>query len=219
MRRKQHKFRENEARTNVIQEGKALFPQIKGKWRDLYFHNHNDLVVEIGCGRGEYTIGLAQLYPNRNYVGVDIKGDRIWKGSKTAEALQLKNVAFLRTQIQQLEEFFAPQEVSEIWLTFPDPRPKKRDIKRRLMHPRFLEIYRNILEPNGTIHLKTDNQIFFDYSLEVLSSYPGVGNLRYTEDVYSSSLMSESLKIKTHYEQLFTEQGYRIKYLSFQLQA
>ncbi len=217
MRRKQHKFRENEARANVIQEGKELFDTIKGHWHDRYFGNQNDIVLEIGCGRGEYTIGLAQLHPGRNYLGVDIKGDRIWKGSKTAEALQLSNVAFLRTQIQVLERFFAIGEVNEIWLTFPDPRPKKSDIKRRLVHPRFIEIYKAILTPGGTVHLKTDNQVFFDYALEVLSAYPGVKNLQYSQNVYQSHLISEELKIKTHYEQLFADQGFTIKYLSFQL--
>ena len=217
MRRKQHRFRENEARANVIQEGKELFDTIKGHWRDRYFKNQNDIVLEIGCGRGEYTIGLAQLHPGRNYLGVDIKGDRIWKGSKTAEALQLSNVAFLRTQIQVLDRFFASGEVNEIWLTFPDPRPKKSDIKRRMIHPRFIEIYKAILTPGGTVHLKTDNQVFFDYALEVLSAYPGVQNLQCSQNVYQSYLISEELKIKTHYEQLFADQGFTIKYLSFQL--
>lgn len=215
MRRKQRKFQENEIRANVIQPGKEFFESIKGRWRTLYFKNENKLVLELGCGRGEYTVGMAQLYSNHNFIGVDIKGDRIWKGSKTADALNLSNVAFLRTQIQLLERFFAPQEANDIWITFPDPRPKKRDVKRRLLHPRFLEIYRTIMHPGGTVHLKTDNQIFFDYSVELLSSYPGVKNLQYTQNVYQSSLMFDALSIKTHYEQLFAEQGFTIKYLRF----
>ena len=216
MRRKQEKFRENEQRTNVIQTGKPLFEKIKGRWRELYFLNQHKIVVELGCGRGEYTVALGQMYPQHNFIGVDIKGDRIWKGSKTADALGLKNVAFLRTQVQLLEEFFAPQEIDEIWITFPDPRPKKRDVKRRMLHPRFLEIYRPLIKPGGTVHLKTDNQIFFDYSLEVLASYPGVKELQYSHDIYQSDLMFDALHIKTHYEQVFSEQGFTIKYLQFQ---
>jgi len=175
-------------------------------------------VVELGCGRGEYTVGMARLNPQRNYVGVDMKGDRIWKGSKTAEAEKLFHVAFLRTQVQALTDFFAPQECDEIWITFPDPRPKKRDIKRRMVHPRFLELYKNILKTSGWVHLKTDNDILFDYALEVLQQRNDIINLQHTRDVYNQKDLDPVLTITTHYEQLFANQGHSIKYLKFQFQ-
>ncbi len=176
-----------------------------------------DLVIELGCGRGEYTVGMARMDSKKNYVGVDIKGDRIWKGSKIAEAEGLTQVAFLRTKIQDLEAFFERDEVTEIWITFPDPRPKKRDIKRRLTHPRFLETYRRILVPDGRVHLKTDNDIFFSYTLETVKDYPGVQDLIYTHDLYQSDLLDDILAIPTHYEELFSRDGQTIKYLSFGL--
>ncbi len=216
MRRKLEKFRENEIRENVIQPGKPLFEVIKGQWYPKYFKAKQPLVLELGCGRGEYTLGMAHLYPDRNYVGVDMKGDRIWKGSKTAEKDGLHQVAFLRTQVQSITEFFAPQEADEIWITFPDPRPKKRDIKRRMVHPRFLELYKTILNPTGWVHLKTDNDILFEYALEVLQQRSDITNLEYITDVYSEAQDDPLLTITTHYEQLFASQGFNIKYLKFQ---
>ena len=216
MRRKLEKFRENELRHNVIQPGKPLFETIKGQWHPQYFDQKAPLVIELGCGRGEYTLGMARLNPQRNYVGVDMKGDRIWKGSKTAVIENLHQVAFLRTQVQALTDFFAPQEVDEIWITFPDPRPKKRDIKRRMVHPRFLDLYKTVLAPNGWIHLKTDNDILFEYGLEVLQEREDVVNLTYARDLYASPNLDPVLKITTHYEQLFANQGFTIKYLKFQ---
>ncbi len=214
-RHKLKKFAENEARGNIIQPGKELFEKIKGHWRTLYFGNEHPLVLELGCGRGEYSIGMARLHPERNFVGVDIKGDRIWKGGKTADRENLTNVAFLRTQVQLLDQFFEPGEADEIWLTFPDPRPKKRDIKRRMTHPRFLEIYRRILKPGGRVHLKTDNDILFDYTLETVDRMEGIGQLQHSHDLYQSDLINPLLEIRTHYEELFSEQGFRIKYLTF----
>jgi tRNA (guanine-N7-)-methyltransferase len=216
-RHKLKKFAENEARSNIIQPGKPLFEQIKGNWRAYYFKNDRPLILELGCGRGEYTVGMARLHSDQNYVGVDIKGDRIWKGSKTAEQESLGNVAFLRTQVQSLEDFFGTGEADEIWLTFPDPRPKKSDLKRRMTHPRFMEIYRSILRPGGRLHLKTDNDILFEFTLEVLSSLKGVAELQFSRDLYRSELLGPELQIKTHYENLFAEQGFTIKYLTFLL--
>jgi tRNA (guanine-N7-)-methyltransferase len=216
-RRKLQKFKENETRANIIQPGKDLFGSIKGNWSKLFFKNDQPIILELGCGRGEYTIGMARLNQEINYVGVDIKGDRIWKGGKIAEAERLSNVGFLRTQIQSLENFFMEGEVREIWLTFPDPRPKKSDLKRRLTHPRFMEIYRRLVAPVGTIHLKTDNAILFNYSLEVVQELEGVQATVYSRDLYQSDLLTPELAIKTHYEVLFAEQGYKIKYLRFQL--
>lgn len=217
-RRKLKKFTENAARKNVIQPGKDLFNKIKGNWRTLYFENENPLILELGCGRGEYTVGMARLSPEKNFIGVDIKGDRVWKGSKTAESENLQNVAFLRTQVQLLSSFFENDEADEIWLTFPDPRPKISDRKRRMTHPRFMEMYRQVLKPGGRFHLKTDNQFLFEYTLEVVQSMAGVGQLRCTENLYQSKLVSPLLEIKSHYENLFSEQGFTIKYLTFVLE-
>jgi len=214
-RRKLQKFSENQERENVLQPGKDLFKNIKGNWNQGYFKNNLPIILELGCGRGEYTVGMARINPENNFIGVDIKGDRIWMGSKTADHENLKNVGFLRTQVQSLDDFFGPEEVDEIWITFPDPRPKKSDRKRRMTHSRFMEIYRKILKPGGRLHLKTDNHDFFQYTLEVLESMSGINSLEYTENVYTSSLLRPELEIQTHYEALFSEQGFLIKYLTF----
>lgn len=214
-RRKLQKFSENVLRTNVIQPGKDLFHNIKGHWRSRYFNNDHPIVLELGCGRGEYTLGLARSIPVNNFIGVDIKGDRIWMGSKAADHESLANVGFLRTQIQSLGDFFEPDEVDEVWLTFPDPRPKKSDAKRRFTHPRFMEIYRRLLKPGGRVHLKTDNEGLFQYSLEIVNDLAGIDHLQYAEDLYRSELVNPVLEIRTHYENLFSGQGFRIKYLTF----
>src|SRR6187549_4009326 len=145
MKRKQERFRIIEERDNVIERSKDVFEAIKGNWRSTYFKNDNPITVELACGRGEYTIGLAKLFPERNFIGVDIKGERIWKGSTLAEEQNLTNAAFLRTQILLIENFFEVGEVDEIWITFPDPRPRKRDIKRRLTNPRFIDMFKKLL--------------------------------------------------------------------------
>jgi len=214
-RRKLQKFTENVARANVIQSGKELFQKVKGNWGTLYFKNDHPIVLELGCGRGEYTLGLAQLTPENNFIGVDIKGDRIWMGSEAADQEKLDNVGFLRTQVQLLGDFFDLDEVDEIWITFPDPRPKKSDIRRRLTNPRFMEIYRRLLKPGGKVHLKTDNEQLYQYTLEVITGLPGIDELLYTEDLYHSELINPALAIRTHYEQKFSDQGFTIKYLTF----
>jgi tRNA (guanine-N7-)-methyltransferase len=160
-------------------------------------------------------VGLGAAYPDKNFIGVDIKGNRIWKGSQQAISAGLKNVAFLRTFIQNIETFFAPQEVSEIWITFPDPRPKGRDEKRRLTHERFLQSYFRLLKPGGIIHLKTDHTGFYEYTLEVLEAL-GITPLAATHDLYASPFANDHLGIKTHYEGLWTAKGSVIKYLRFQ---
>ncbi len=214
MRQKLFRFHEIATRPNILEEGKALFDKIKGNWNNSFFENNQDLVLELGCGRGEYTISLAKLNPHKNFIGIDVKGDRIWVGSSLALQQGLKNVAFLRTIIHHLEDFFNPGEVSEIWITFPDPRPKGRDERRRLTCNRFLDMYLNILRPGGTLHLKTDNTDFFDYSLEGIKKHK-VQNLQYTYDLYYSHLLPIHQGIKTNYENIFTEKGEKIKYLSF----
>lgn len=215
MKNKLKRFEIVAQRANVIEPGKDLYASIKGHWKEKYFRNENPITVELACGRGEYTTGLAALHPDRNYIGVDIKGDRIWKGSTIAVEQSLTNVAFLRTLISHLEIFFEPGEIDELWMTFPDPRPKKRDIKRRLTSPQFLAIYKRLLKPGGYMRLKTDNTGFFEYSLEQIASRPDIADFRYTDDVYSSDLRAECFDIRTRYELMFAGQGEKIKYLRF----
>ena len=192
-----------------------MYERICGHWNSLFFNNERPITLELACGRGEYTVGLAKLFPDRNFVGVDIKGERIWKGSTWAVEEALSNVGFLRTQILMIERFFQPGEVDEIWLTFPDPRPRKRDVKRRLTSPRFFEMYKKIIKPGGFLRLKTDNTILFDYTLEQVQSRIDVKDLRFTDDLYSSELRAECFDIRTRYEEEFATKGEKIKYLRF----
>ena len=216
MKRKLERYKIISERDNVLEPGKEIYFEIKSNWKNMYFKNDHPLTVELACGRGEYTVGMATMFPDRNYVGVDLKGDRIWKGSSIAEAQGLKNVAFLRAQILTISNFFEKDEVDEIWLTFPDPRPKKRDIKRRLTHSRFLDLYKKILKPGGIFRLKTDNTGIFQFTLEELQSRSDIVNLKYTEDIYSSEMRPECYDIKTRYEIAFSRLGEKIKYLRFQ---
>ncbi|MVM34538.1 tRNA (guanosine(46)-N7)-methyltransferase TrmB [Spirosoma sp. HMF4905] len=211
-RRKTHRFLQNAESQNVIEVGKPLYKTIRGHWRSDYFGNDNPIVLELACGKGEYTVGLAQAFPDKNFIGVDIKGDRIARGSKVAQELGLTNVAFLRTDINFLHEFFAKQEVNEIWITFPDPQPRPRQEKHRLTHPRFLAIYKDLFVPGGTLHLKTDNPELFAYSLEQVQEM-GCTDLQYTTDLYNSPLNGIHIGIKTKYEQLFFDKGFTINYL------
>lgn len=215
MKRKMERFRVVEERSNVIEPTKEIYNQIKGKWHDAHFGNSKPITLELACGRGEYTIGLARIFPERNYIGVDLKGERIWKGSTIAVEENLSNVAFLRTPILYIECFFAPGEVDEIWITFPDPRPKKRDIKRRLTSPRYLDIYKKMIKPGGYVRFKTDNTDLFNYSLEEIQSRSDIEDFVFTHDLYESDLRPECFDIKTKYEQMFASQGEKIKYLRF----
>ncbi|MBT1686494.1 tRNA (guanosine(46)-N7)-methyltransferase TrmB [Dawidia soli] len=215
MKRKQERFRIIEGRDNVIEPTKANYNSIKGNWREGHFKNNKPLTIELACGRGEYSVGLGKLFPERNFVGVDMKGERIWKGSTLAEEQGLSNVAFLRTQIVLIENFFEAGEVDEIWLTFPDPRPRKRDIKRRLTSPRFLDIYKRLLKPGGYLRFKTDNTLLFAYTLEELQLRTDIHDLQYTDRVYESPLRPECFDIKTRYEEAFAAKGETIKYLRF----
>ena len=169
-RNKLERFRQIEENTNVIQPGKEIFEKIKGNWKAVQFQNEAPLVVELACGRGEFTVGQARVEPEKNYVGVDIKGGRIWKGSSIAIAEGLKNVAFLRTQIELIEASFEVDEIDELWITFPDPRPKDRDERKRLTAPKFLEMYKKIMTPGGHVHFKTDNTGLYEYTFELLNS-------------------------------------------------
>lgn len=213
-RQKLRKFAENEQRDNVIQEGKSFYENCKGQWNKSYFKNDNPIILELACGRGEYTTGLAEVYPDKNFIGIDMKGDRLWFGSNIALNHKLKNVAFLRCHIQNLEKYFAENEISEIWIIHPDPRPKKRDAKRRLTYPRFLELYKSLLKEDGLVRLKTDSRFLFEYSVEtVVKEKLFIEGL--TFDLYTSELMKEHHNISTRYERKFTEEGHNIHYLKF----
>jgi tRNA (guanine-N7-)-methyltransferase len=214
-RTKLERFQVIAERRNVLEAGKALFDTIKGSWHD-FFGNDHDLVVEIGCGKGEYTIGMANLFPKKNFVGVDIKGSRIWKGSTLAEEGGLTNVAFLRNFIEQLGDSFGPHEISEIWVTFPDPRPRKGEAKKRLTSSRFLDLYESLVKPGGIIHFKTDDPDLFQFTLELLQSRQAT-DLLYTYDLYDSDLQHHTLNIQTTYEKRFLAEGVNIKYLQYRV--
>lgn len=213
MRKKIKRFAENAQRNNVIETGKPWFQQVKGNWAD-FFENQNDIVIELGCGRGEYTNGLAQEFPEKNFIGIDLKGDRIWAGSSQAEKLGLKNVAYLRTNIDFIMDFFKDNEVNEIWLTFPDPRPKKRDAKRRLTHPKYMNWYKRLLQDEGWFKFKTDNTDLFNYTLDLIAlGEVNVKHLHMSYDLYQSVYHNEHYDIMTKYERIWTEKGEKIKYL------
>ena len=216
MRQKHKRFEANKWLAHLIEPEKPIYKNIKGKWNHLYFQNHYPITLEIGCGHGAYTIGLARIFPKRNFIGIDIKGDRLWKGAQEAKNYALKNVAFLRTQVAHLLDFFAQDEINEVWITFPDPRPKTRDIKRRLTSTRFLKLYESILIQGGHIHLKTDSNLLFKYTLDLLQRQ-GIQPLNYTTNLYDSSLIDYHFGIQTTYEKRFIAQGMQIHYLCFVL--
>ena len=191
------------------------FP-MRGNWGKEFFGNDNPIVIELGCGRGEYTVGLARRYPDKNFIGVDIKGARMWTGATEAIRDGLKNVGFLRTNIEIIDHFFAPGEVSEIWLTFPDPQMKKHT--KRLTSSLFLQRYRNIMVPDGIVHLKSDSNFMFTYTRYIteVNKLPVVSCI---EDIYADGEAVEPLDIKTYYEQQWLSRGINIKYISFRLPA
>ena len=192
---------------------KQGFP-LKGRWHEDFFHNSNPIVLELGCGKGEYTVGLAEAFPDCNYIGIDIKGARMWTGARKATDTGMTNVAFLRTDIELLPYFFAPDEVTEIWITFPDPQMKK--VRKRLTSTRFMELYRKVLTDGGTIHLKTDSPFLYRYT-KLMTSLNGLPVIADTDDLYASGTTGDILDIKTHYERQWLDRGLTIKYLSFAL--
>ena len=201
------------ASENVIEPGKPLFDNIHGKWNE-FFGNDNEIVVELACGWGEYTLSLAEKFPNRNFIGIDIKGDRVWRGSQYAQNKELENVAFLRMHIIEILSLFDENEIDEIWLTFPDPRPKDRDEKHRLSNKSFLQKYQKLLKTDGWFKFKTDNTRLFDYTLDVLTDFQ-IRDHVFTHDLYHSPLLGEHYDIKTKYERIWTEKGEKIKYMKF----
>ena len=199
--------------SNVLQ-----FPRdIKGKWAN-FFENDRPITLELACGKGEYALGLGQLFPQRNFIGVDVKGNRIWVGAKKALQLGLGNVAFLRTEIDQVAEYFTKAEVEEIWITFPDPQLRLSKAKKRLTHPKFLRLYQQFLVPGGKIHLKTDSPDLYWFTKEVVQMYRCTLHSD-KDNVYAPGVVSEELKIKTHYESLDIAGTNRIHYLCFSLPA
>jgi tRNA (guanine-N7-)-methyltransferase len=190
--------------------------KIKGNWQKTIFKNTNPVILELGCGKGEYTVGLATRFPQNNYIGIDIKGARMWRGSKTAHENKIQNAAFLRTRIEFINSFFSAEEVEEIWITFPDPHPKRRDAGKRLTSPFFLNSYSQFLRDNGIIHLKTDNKELYNYTKKVVK-HNGLEIVASINDLYSGLFNNDILSIRTHYEQIFLNHGIKICYLSFRL--
>ncbi|MFD2863279.1 tRNA (guanosine(46)-N7)-methyltransferase TrmB [Mucilaginibacter antarcticus] len=209
---KLRRFAEIETFSNVLQldEGKPY----KGEWSKSFFKNDNPVVLELACGKGEYTVNLAKLFPEKNFIGIDYKGNRIWRGAKTALEEGVNNVAFIRMQIETLTEFFAPGEVDEIWITFPDPQPQLSREKKRLTSPRFLNMYVEVLKPGGCVNLKTDNDGFYAYTAEKVQELKLVEHIS-TADLYHSEYADEVLSIKTYYEKKYLQHNKNINYIKF----
>ncbi len=207
------RFEELKTFSNVLQ-----YPEnMQGKWH-AFFTNKNPITLELACGKGEYAVGLGRLYQNKNFIGIDIKGNRIWKGAKIALNEGLKNVAFLRTQIDKLTDYFTSSEVSEIWITFPDPQLRFSKMKKRLTHPKFLRLYKIILQQDGIIHLKTDSPDLYNFTKVVIQLYQ-LKIIEDKDDLYKENNISEALQIKTHYENLDIAQSNKVHYLAFELNA
>jgi tRNA (guanine-N7-)-methyltransferase len=206
------RFAELKTFDNVLQ-----YPEnTKGNWH-AFFKNDHPIVLELACGKGEYTIGLAELYPDKNFIGIDLKGNRLWVGAKKAIRQSLTNVAFLRIQIQAIDQYFASNEVDEIWVTFPDPQLRISKAKKRLTHPRFLRTYQKILKPSAKIHLKTDSPDLYQFTKKVIADYNCILHTD-IDNVYMGHITPE-LAIKTHYEQLDIAESNRVHYLCFSLPA
>jgi len=219
------KWTEMKTFNNVVEPTtKEVFQKdhsLKGKWRVEIFKNNNPIILELGCGKGEYAVGMGKHFPNKNFIGVDIKGSRIWRGAKTAFENRMLNVYFLRTQIDHIASFFDKNEVDEIWITFPDPQPKDRLERKRLTSPMFIERYAKFLKPKGVIHLKTDHEGFFRYTLEEVERC-NFKLLESTFSLYGETIekldvkTQEILSIKTFYEKMWSAKGHSIHYCKFQ---
>lgn len=206
------RFAEISTFSNVkqLEEGKIL----KGNWAESQFKNNNPIILELACGKGEYSVNLAKHYPDKNFIGIDYKGNRIWRGAKTALDENINNVAFLRIQIENILDYFSEDEVSEIWITFPDPQPQLSREKKRLTFPKFLEKYRTIVSKPGLVHLKTDNDDLYSYTLETIEKL-GLHPQIHTNDLYNSIFLNEILSIKTYYEKKYLSKDKNINYLQF----
>ena len=215
------RFKENETFKNVIQPTREELVKkdfvLKGKWNKDFFKNDNPLVLELGCGKGEYSVELGRKYPNKNFIGIDIKGARFWRGAKTALEENITNVGFLRTQIELVDHAFAENEVDEIWITFPDPQIKYKRTKHRMTNSDFLQLYKSILKPDGVVNLKTDSEFMHGYTLGVLQ---GAGHdiLYANHDVYKQEGSPEEVtSIQTFYESQYLEQNKPITYIRFKI--
>ncbi len=209
---KLRKFSEINTFDNVYQleEGKAL----KGQWAAQHFKNNNPVVLELACGKGEYSVNMAKLFPEKNFIGIDYKGNRIWRGARTGVDENIPNLAFLRIQIEGLLEFFDTAEIDEIWITFPDPQPQESREKKRLTFPGFLDKYKEVLKPGGKINLKTDNDGLYLYTAEKVKEL-GLICHKSTDHLYTSELADEVLCIKTHYEKIYLKHDKNINYIQF----
>ena len=210
MKNKLERYEFNKNSSFIIQDGKPLFSKTKGRW-SIIFKNNNPIHLELGCGNGEYTISNSINYPNCNFIGIDIKGSRLWKGAKYLEKNNVKNALFLRIQIENILDFFDENEVKEIIISFPDPRPKKRDIKKRLTNVKFLDLYHKIILNGGKLMLKTDDKDLFDYSIDQIKDSK-FKQLNYSDNVYSSQKFEYIKGVKTKYEKKFLDQGKTIKF-------
>jgi tRNA (guanine-N7-)-methyltransferase len=188
---------------------------MKGKWSSHHFENSNPIILELACGRGEYTVALAKAYPDQNFIGIDVKGARMWQGATQALEQNLNNAAFLRTRIEQIALFFAAAEVDGIWITFPDPFLRESKEMKRLTSSRFLDQYQKIIKKGATLHLKTDDPTLYDFTLETLNEYEGAHILYSNDDIYKSALDYPELEYKTHYEREHLADGRKIKYIRF----
>jgi len=193
--------------------------ELKGHWGGKVFGNTNPIVLELGCGHGYYTVGLARRFPDKNFIGIDVKGARLWKGAKTSLTEELKNTAFVHSLIEEITDYFASSEVSEIWVTFPDPYPQPAKEQKRLVSRRFLDLYKQFLQKNGIIHLKTDNDKLYEWAISFLGSQADIEVLVSTDNLYNSAFADELTSIKTHYEEIFLKEGKKIKYVKFRLRA
>ena len=213
---KLQKFDDMNGYPHVFQYPFAVLQQqefpLRGRWNADFFRNDNPIVLELGCGKGEYAVGLARRYPGKNFIGIDIKGARMWTGAKASLQEGLPNVAFVRTSIELIERFFAPDEVAEIWITFPDPQMKK--VRKRLTSTRFMALYRRLLRPDGLIHLKCDSPFLFTYTCEMVKANRLPVRVQ-TADLYHSGIDDDILSIRTFYEQQWLERGMTIKYIQF----
>jgi len=215
-RQKSIRFRESKSMHNIVEWEKPGYLEMAGNWNEKQFDNQNKLVLELACGKGEYTHGLARQFPEKNFIGMDIKGSRIYVGASACIREGISNAAFLRGKIENIRSFFGWREISEIWITFPDPRPKDRDEKRRLTFRRFLELYQHILKEDGIVHLKTDNAALMEYSRQSVQDF-GASIIADTDNLYESPWKDEHYGIKTYFENKFTAIGHSIHYLQFRL--
>jgi tRNA (guanine-N7-)-methyltransferase len=220
--RKLQRFAENETFNHFFQPGweelSAGF-SLRGNWNSRFFKNSNPVIIEMGCGKGEYTVDLSSKYPQRNFIGIDKKGARMWRGAKISNEDSRANVAFVRIRAENIAKVFGPAEIDEIWITFPEPQPNSPRHSKRFTSPQFIERYRQVLKPGGIIHLKTDNDMFYEYTLEVIREY-GHTLLYNNPDLYATPddpEVKDVIDVQTHYEKIWLEQGLTIKYLRFRL--